>query len=247
MEKYELLKDLISKSNKILFFTGAGISTNSGIPDYRGPKGIWKIREPVYFQEFITSDEKKIEYWQYKLENYNLFKNAKPNKAHKALVEFERKKKLLAIVTQNIDDLHSISGNSSEKIIELHGTNSKAECLKCNKIIPIDLPIEFFRKTGKPPKCECGGYLKPAVVMFGQSLPQRELSLAFEMARNCDLCISIGSTLQVQPAALVPYEAYKLSKPYVIINKGETAHDKIATIKIEDDVEKILSDLVSCL
>lgn len=241
MEKsIKRLKNLIEKSNKILVFTGAGISTSSGIPDYRGPHGVWKTRQPVLYQEFISSEEKRLEYWEYKLEGYETFKNAKPNKAHLSLVELEKQGKLLALVTQNIDGLHQAAGHNIDKIIELHGTNSKAECLNCAKIIEIDGLMEEFRKTRKPPKCKCGGYFKPAVVMFGQSIPQDKLYKAFNMAAGCDLVISIGSTLQVEPAASIPLAAYQRGVTYVIINLGETAHDSIANLKIESDAVTIL-------
>lgn len=243
-EKIKKLKDLIEKSNKILVFTGAGISTGSGIPDYRGPHGVWKTREPVFYQDFIASEEKKIEYWEYKLQGYETFKTAKPNEAHLSLVELEKREKLLVLVTQNIDGLHWAAGHNIDKIIELHGTNSKAECLSCAKIIKIDAPMEEFRKTRKPPKCECGGYYKPAVIMFGQSMPQDKLYKAFNMAAECDLVISIGSTLQVEPAASVPLSAYQRGIPYIIINMGETAHDGIANLKIESDATTILPQVI---
>ncbi len=244
-EKILKLRTLINNSKKILFFTGAGISTNSGIPDYRGPNGVWKIKEPVYYDEFLESDEKKIEYWSFKLEAYNYFKNAKPNRAHYAIVELERKGKVIGVVTQNIDGLHLKSGLEPSKIIELHGTNSKAVCLKCKSKIEIEKALEEFKKSGNPPLCnECGGYLKPAVVMFGEPLNQNDLNKAFLWAKECDLCVAVGSTLVVQPACYVCYEAYLNGKPFVIINKGETLYDKIATVKIEDDAEKILSEVM---
>jgi len=239
------LKDLVNKSNKILFFTGAGISTNSGIPDYRGPKGIWKIREPVYFNEFIENDEKKTEYWNYMLEGRSFFNNAKPNKAHYAIVEFEKLNKLIGVVTQNIDNLHIKAGTSKEKLIELHGNNSTAICLNCNRLFDTNLILKEFEKTKLPPKCSCEGYLKPNVVMFGETLDSYKLSQAFKLAEECDLCIAIGSTLSVQPASLVCYRAWEKGKPYAIINHGKTEHDNLSTLKIEDDIEMVLSDLIS--
>lgn len=242
-DKIKQTAKLIKKSKKILFFTGAGISTGSGIPDYRGPKGIWKIREPVYYHEFLSSDEKKIEYWEYKADSYYYFKNAKPNEGHLAIVEFEKKGILEGVVTQNIDGLHIKAGNSPKKVVELHGTNSKAVCLNCNNEMDIEKPINEFKQTKRPPRCSCGGYLKPDVVMFDQPLNPVVLQKAFSMAHSCDLCISVGSTLLVQPAASIPYEAYLRKIPYIIINLGKTQHDNIATIKIEADSSQILNKL----
>jgi len=241
LDKIKIFKEMIENSKNIMFFTGAGISTNSGIPDYRGPNGMWKVREPVYFDEFINSDLKKIEYWDYILEGRKFFRDAKPNRAHYAIVEIEKKDKLLGVVTQNIDGLHLKAGISKEKLIELHGNNSKAVCLLCSKLYDIDVVLEDFKNNRLPPKCFCGGYIKPDVVMFGESLDIKKLSDAYRMAEDCDLCISVGSSLVVQPASLIVIRAWEKRKPVVIINIGKTEYDEIATLKIDDDVEKILS------
>jgi len=241
MDKVKILKEMIEKSNKILFFTGAGISTNSGIADYRGPNGIWKVREPVYFDEFLGSDFKKIEYWDYMLEGRKFFKSAKPNRAHYSIVEIEKRNKLLSVITQNIDGLHLKAGTSKEKLIELHGNNSKAICLSCKNLYDIDDVLKKFQENRVPPKCHCGGYLKPDVVMFGESLDTKKLSDAFRIAEDCDLCISIGSSLFVQPASLVVLRAWEKRKPLVIVNIGDTEYDEIATLKINYDCEKVLA------
>ncbi|MBI4801283.1 MAG: hypothetical protein HY796_02055 [Elusimicrobia bacterium] len=243
-ENLEQLKKLIQKSGRILVFTGAGISTGSGIPDYRGPDGIWTKREPVLFQEFLDSEEKRKEYWQYKADTFEAFKAARPNDAHKALVRLEKLGKLQAVVTQNIDNLHRAAGTSNGKLIELHGTALCAECVACYDWTPMAAALGRFLAGGKPPKCSCGGYLKPAVVMFGESLPQAELGLAFKAAKNCDLVISIGSTLSVEPAASVPLSARADGKPYAIINRGPTAHDRAAVVKIDADAVQVLPELI---
>lgn len=237
------LKELIEKSGRILVFTGAGISTVSGIPDFRGPDGLWAGRKPVKFREFMDSAEKKVEYWQFKADTFEAFKAARPNDAHNALVRLEKSGKLQAVVTQNVDNLHRAAGTSNEKLIELHGTAMCAECVTCFDWSPMAAALARFLDSGKPPRCVCGGFLKPAVVMFGESLPQAELGLAFKAAGNCDLVISIGSTLSVQPAASVPLSAREAGKPYAIINRGGTAHDRSAMIKIDDDAVKILPQL----
>lgn len=240
----EALKKLIHKSGRILIFTGAGISTGSGIPDYRGPEGTWTKREPVLFQEFVDSEEKRAEYWRYKADTFEAFKAARPNDSHKALVRLEKSGRLEALVTQNIDNLHRAAGTSNEKLIELHGTALCAECMECFDWSPMTVALGRFLDSGKPPRCACGGLLKPAVVMFGESLPQAELGLAFRAAQNCDLAISIGSTLSIEPAASVPLSARAAGKPYAIINRGETAHDRAALIKIDADAARVLPELI---
>lgn len=240
----EVLKGLIDKSRKILVFTGAGISTGSGIPDYRGPDGTWTKREPVLFREFLDSEEKRIEYWRYKADTFEAFKAARPNGAHLALVRLEQSGRLEAVVTQNIDNLHRAAGTSNEKLVELHGTALCAECMDCFDWSPMAAALGRFQDSGKPPRCSCGGLLKPAVVMFGESMPQAELGLAFSAARNCDLVISIGSTLSVEPAASVPLSACAAGKPYAIINRGETAHDRAALLKIDADAAVVLPELI---
>lgn len=241
------LIDLIKNSNKILVFTGAGISTPSGIPDYRGPKGIWKIREPVYFDEFLNSDKKKIEYWDYKLETHGYFKNAQPNEAHSLIKKLNEKNKLLAVITQNIDRLHHKSGVESDRIIELHGNNLESVCLKCGKVDNIDKAIEYFKINRKPPLCECGGYLKPNVVMFGEPLDNVLLSKSYKLAEECDLVIAMGSSLKVYPAANIPLIAKENGAKYVIINMGETEQDNYCDLKIDHDVAEISKYIIERL
>jgi len=245
MEKeIKKLKELIGRSGKILVFTGAGISTGSGIPDFRGPDGVWKKQEPVLYSEFMESEAKRVEYWRYKAGTFEAFKAARPNEAHKALVRLEKLGKLAALVTQNIDNLHRLAGTSNAKLIELHGSGLCAECVECYEWSHMAAAIGKFLSTGKPPKCACGGFLKPAVVMFGEAMPQAELGSARRAAAGCDLVLAIGSTLSVEPAASVPLSARADGKPYAIINRGPTAHDASATIRIEGDAAEILPLIV---
>lgn len=239
----EALKELIGRSSRIMVFTGAGISTGSGIPDFRGPDGLWAKREPVQYGEFMKSEEKRSEYWRFKADTFESFKAARPNEAHKALVRLEKSGKLEAVVTQNVDNLHRAAGTSNGKLIELHGTALCAECLECGDWSPMAAAVGRFLDSGKPPKCACGGLLKPAVVMFGESMPQAELGLAFKAAENCDLAISVGSTLSVQPAASVPLSVRAAGKHYAIVNKGATAQDWAAGIKIDGDAAQVLPEL----
>ena len=234
----------VKRVERVVVFTGAGLSTASGIPDFRGPKGLWKRRQPVYFQDFIASEEARVEHWDYKLEAYSAFRDAKPNAAHKALVDLEQMGKLDMLITQNIDGLHEAAGNDPARIIELHGSNRWMECLDCAKRFEPGPLFEQFSQTRKPPVCACGGFLKAATVMFGQPMPQQALQRAMVTARDADFLIAAGSTLEVEPAASVPMAGAANGVPYAVINQGRTAHDGVATFRFEGDVTKILPAIV---
>lgn len=240
VSKTTAFADLLRKSERVLVFTGAGISTGSGIPDFRGPQGVWKKRQPVYFQDFVASEDSRIEHWDYKLEGWEGFKNARPNAAHDALVSLEKTGKLLLLVTQNIDGLHHAAGQSPEKVIEIHGTNRLVECLECGELSDPDPAFADFKKNRRCPRCRCGGFLKAATISFGQAMPQEKLGRALEAAGEADLVVAAGSSLSVEPAASIPLSAARRGTPYVIINQGETAHDELATLRIEGDVSVIL-------
>src|ERR1051325_3284275 len=182
----KLVKHL-RQSRRMLEFTGAGISTGSGIPDFRGPGGVWERRKPVYYQDFMTSEAARVEHWDYKLEGWDGFRNAEPNAVHHAIVRLERAGKLLMVVTQNIDGLHSLAGTSPERLVELHGTNLLVECVSCRARTDPSPHFEFFRAHRQPPLCECGGFLKPATISFGQSLEPETLERAGQAAMKADL------------------------------------------------------------
>jgi NAD-dependent deacetylase len=235
------LVEYIQNAERILIFTGAGVSTASGIPDFRGPDGVWKTRRPVYYQDFMTSEEARIEAWDQKLEGWAAFENARPNAVHKAVVKLERSDKIECVITQNIDGLHTRAGTSPERLIELHGTNAEVECQTCGKRSDPERHYAAFRRTKKPPMCECGGYLKSATISFGQLLIEADLHRAATAAVNADLAISLGSTLSVYPAASFPLMAAERGAPYVIINQGKTDHDSYPdlALRLEGDVTKI--------
>ena len=232
---------LLRKARKILVFTGAGISTDSGIPDFRGPDGVWKRRQPVYYADFMRSEAARIEHWEYKLEAWPAFQAARPNATHEAAVRLERAGKLRAVVTQNIDGLHSRAGTSAERLVELHGTNSFVECQSCRKLSEPAPHFDFFRQTRRPPVCECGGFLKPGTISFGQNLRPEVLAQAEKMAAEADLAVALGSTLSVYPAANIPLLAAAKGAPYVIINRGPTDHDELpqVTLRLEGSVAEI--------
>ncbi len=238
---FERFVELLAQAERVLAFTGAGVSTGSNIPDFRGPDGVWRTRAPVALPEFVRSEEARIEYWSWKLEGYSAFRDAPPNPAHRALVELERLGKLEAVVTQNVDGLHRAAGTSQEKLVELHGTNSEAGVRE-----PVARALDDFAKTGRPPRCtRCDGLMKPGVVMFGQALAGSDLKRAREAARNADFVMALGSSLVVTPAADVPLVALRRRVPYVIVNRGATPHDVLATLTIDDDVAQVLPAAVA--
>lgn len=240
------LTELLRAANEILLFTGAGISTPSGIRDFRGPKGIWKERQPVYYDQFMSSESARIEYWDYKAETWPAMRDAVPNAVHAALVELEQAGKLLMVVTQNVDGLHSRAGLSREKLIELHGSNWLVECQTCHEESDPDPHFQHFQRTGRPPVCHCGGFLKPATISFGQSLRASDLKAADQAARDADLVIALGSSLSVYPASEVPLIAARRGVPYIVINRGPTDHDEFTevSLRLEGDVLDIFPPAV---
>jgi NAD-dependent protein deacetylase/lipoamidase len=242
------LVELLGGARRILVFTGAGISTGSGIPDFRGPNGVWQKRQPVYYNEFLASDEKRREYWEYKLEGYPLFCAARPNATHEAIVRLEKLGRVQAVVTQNIDGLHQAAGSSEERVVEVHGTNAWCECVGCGARTEPAPAMAQFEKTRKVPTCAgCGGWLKAATISFGQALRPEVIDRGFAEAERCDLVLALGSTLSVHPAASIPLAALKRRVPYVVINRGETDHDELATLRLEGDVAAILPPAVATL
>ena len=242
----EPIVELLREARKILVFTGAGISTGSGIRDFRGPKGVWKTRQPVYYEAFLSSEAARVEYWDQKLEAWPSFRDAEPNAAHRAVAALEEKGKLRSLVTQNIDGLHAAAGISPEKLVEIHGTNRQVQCVSCGERTAPEAHMESFASTRKPPLCPCGGYLKPATISFGQSLRPEDLQRAGIAAGSCDLVVALGSTLSVHPAASFPLAAAERGAPYVIINRGETEHDShpAVTLRLEGDVVELFPPAV---
>jgi NAD-dependent deacetylase len=239
MNATDRLAELMRAAQRVLVFTGAGISTASGIPDYRGPQGTWKKRRPVYFQDFLRSAEARVEYWDYKLENWPTIRDARPNAVHAAVARLEEAGRLEMVVTQNIDGLHAAAGTSPERLVEIHGKDSVVACLICGAESEPGPHYESFLRTREPPTCsDCGGWLKAATISFGQALRPEDTARALEAARRCDLVIALGSTLSVHPAASIPLEAAARGVPYAIVNRGATDQDDLpfVTLRIEDDV-----------
>ena len=238
--------DFLHTARSLLLFTGAGISTNSGIRDFRGPQGVWKQYQPVYYQDFMNSEEARIRHWEYKLNGWESFRIAEPNDVHKAIVDLENDRRICAVVTQNIDGLHAKAGTARSLLVELHGNNLEIECQSCLKRSGPGPHYEHFKKTRLPPECECGGFLKPATISFGQNLRDNDMQRAVTAAQNADLVIALGTSLSVYPAASLTLLAAHRGVPYVIINKGVTDHDgeSAVSLRLEGDVSDIFPPAV---
>ena len=238
------LQHLIEKSNKLVFFTGAGISTNSGIPDFRGPKGVWKTATPIYFQDFISSKEKRIESWEKKFSNELSIDSAKPNIGHLKLAEIMNRKEGTHLITQNVDNLHQDSGIDNSKITELHGNATYAKCLDCSKKYELAFLKEDFLVTKEPPVCNiCGGIIKTATISFGQAMPEEEMITAQKVSIKSDLFICLGSSLAVFPAADLPLLAKETGANLVIINNEPTQMDHLSDLVINRDISEVLLEI----
>jgi NAD-dependent deacetylase len=219
----------ITSAGAIVFFTGAGISTESGVPDFRSPGGVWTKYQPVLFEDFLASESARIQHWQLKKATYELFKTVEPNSAHYAICAYEQRGQMLGLITQNIDGLHKLAGCSEAKLVELHGTDRMVTCLQCDKRYqPADV-YENLGETFTAPTCdECGGFLKSANVSFGQSMPVEAMRRAQAWSEQADIFIVLGSSLQVQPAASFPVIAKRAGALLAIINRDPTPLDEIA-------------------
>ncbi len=249
---------MLAASSRVVVFTGAGISTESGIPDFRGPGGLWTKVDPNDFtiDKFLSSGETRKKMWQ-RMREGGLMADAQPNLAHYAIVELEKMGKLRSVITQNVDHLHQKAGNREEIVYELHGNMQWLVCLECRKRYPIEIVKQNFPSPDDVPTCAaCGGILKPDVVLFGEALPQHTLMRASQEAQACDLLIVIGSSLVVYPAAYMPLYAKRSGAGIVIINNEPTEQDDMADVlinapagetmtKIIIKLKKIMKDMLS--
>ena len=239
-----MFNELILQGEAIVFFTGAGISTNSGIPDFRGPKGVWKTTQPIYFQDFVNSKEKRIESWERKFSNELNIHEAKPNLGHLKIAEIMSKRQSSHLITQNVDNLHQESGVSESQITELHGNATYAKCLDCQLRYDLAELKESFLSTKKPPQCNaCNGLIKTATISFGQPMPEEEMVIAQKKSISCDLFICIGTSLAVFPAADLPVLAKETGSKLAIINNEPTQMDHIADLVINRDISEVFSEI----
>ncbi len=246
MEETEQLARLIIQSRKVVVFTGAGISTESGIPDFRSPGGIWSRYDPEDFtiQKFMSGPGARKAIWNMSVEG-GLLTEAKPNPAHYAIAEFYQLGKLDCVITQNIDNLHQKAGVPGDRVFELHGNMEWVVCLSCRRRFPMSQVLQRIREGAEVPDCpECQGILKPDAVFFGEALPQETLQEAIRRAQNCDLFIVIGSTLVIYPAAYVPTYAREAGAKLAIVNLTETPLDHYAEVVIRGKAGEIMSKVM---
>lgn len=247
MSKIEVVSNIILQSKQIVVFTGAGISTESGIPDFRSPGGIWDRFDPNEFsyQNFLASEAAREKYWQFSKSLWPIIAEAKPNRGHYAIAELYRLGKLDCVITQNIDGLHQKSGVPEEKVIELHGTLKWVICLKCGRRYPRQQIQSRLESGEKVPRCDsCGGIMKPTTISFGQPMPERETHEARMRSATCDLFLVAGSSLVVYPAAHMPLVAKSNGAKLVIINLTPTPHDRYADVVIYEKTGQVLPQIV---
>lgn len=245
-EKIKRVASFLSEANSAVAFTGAGISTESGIPDFRSPGGVWAQNTPVYFDEFLRSADARYEYWRQKAQAHRDFAEAKPNAGHQALAAWETAGTLKGVITQNIDGLHQEAG--SQNVLELHGTARKIACLDCEAEFEVEPLLTAFHESDAVPPCEsCGGRLKHATVSFGQSLPQDVLATAAKWSQQADVMLAIGSSLVVTPAADLPRVAKESGGRLVIITRDETPLDGIADVVLNEPIGATLQAIEETL
>jgi NAD-dependent deacetylase len=239
------LHELIAAAKRIVAFTGAGISTESGIPDFRSPGGIWTKYQPIYFDDFMSSEEMRREAWRRKFATDETMLAAEPNAGHRALAKLVEQGKMSAIITQNIDGLHQRSGVPDQKIIELHGNTTYATCLDCGQRHELAPIRKAFLGKGELPLCEkCDGIVKTATISFGQAMPEIQMARAQDETTNCDLFMVLGSSLVVYPAAGFPRIAKRKGAKLVILNREPTDQDEDADLVIHAEIGPTLSRVV---
>lgn len=241
------LREFVNEANIVVPFTGAGISTECGIPDFRSPSGLWSRMKPIPFDLFMTSREMRDEAWRRRFAMDNHFAAAVPGRGHRALAALYRAGKVPAVVTQNIDNLHQISSIAAEHVVELHGNTTYAVCVDCAQRYELAwVKHQFNSNGGHAPECmECRGYIKTATVSFGQSMPEAAMRRADDLAVSCNLFLSIGSSLVVWPAAGIPLQAKRNGARLVIINREATEFDDIADLVIPQDIGDVLAAVVT--
>ena len=243
MEEIERLAQLIIESKKVIVFTGAGVSTESGIPDFRGPGGIWSRYDPEDFtiQKFLSGPAARKTIWKMSAES-GLLTEAEPNPAHYAIAELYQLSKLDCVITQNIDNLHQKAGVPEDKVFELHGNMRWVVCLSCRRRFPMPEVLQKIKEGIEVPDCpDCQGILKPGAVLFGEALPEETLWEATRRSQNCDLFIVIGSTLVIYPAAYMPTYAREAGARLAIVNLTPTPLDHYATVVIQGGAGEIMS------
>lgn len=240
------LRALVEDAHAIVPFTGAGISTECGIPDFRSPGGLWTKNQPIQFGDFVASQEMRDESWRRRFVMEESFARAKPGRGHRALASLYRAGKIPALVTQNIDNLHQDSGIPPRDVVELHGNTTYATCLDCAQRYELTWVKEKFDANGqRAPDCACGGFVKTATVSFGQAMPADAMERAEQLAKSCDLFLAVGSSLVVWPAAGFPLMAKRNGAALIIINREPTEFDELADLVVRNDIGDALAPFIT--
>jgi NAD-dependent deacetylase len=240
------LQEMIYEASTVVPFTGAGISTECGIPDFRSPGGLWTKNRPIPFDEFLASQEARNESWRRRFAMSDQFGDAKPGRGHRALASLYRVGKVPAVITQNIDNLHQSSGIASEHVVELHGNTTYAACLDCADRYDLSWVRQRMEAAnGCAPDCPaCGGFIKTATISFGQAMPDAAMQRAQDLALSCDLFLAIGSSLVVWPAAGFPLMAKRNGARLIIINREATEFDEMADLVVRQDIGTVLESFI---
>ncbi len=240
------LREQFAAADCILPFTGAGISTECGIPDFRSPGGLWSKNQPIPFDAFVASQEMRDEAWRRRFAMQDNFSKARPGRGHLALASLYRAGKAPALVTQNIDNLHQTSGVAAQHVVELHGNTTYALCLECGERYDLGWVKQHFEAQGeRAPDCSCGGFIKTATISFGQSMPAEAMQRAEQLTMQCDLFLAIGSSLVVWPAAGFPLMAKRNGAALVIINREPTEFDEFADLVVRQDIGDALGPFIA--
>lgn len=241
----ENLARLLGDARRIAILTGAGISTDSGIPDFRSPEGLWTRLAPVHFRDFTESAQARREAWRRRFASEKVLAQAKPNSGHRAVAALISCRAASAVITQNIDNLHQDAGVPAERVVEIHGNTRYAKCLNCGERIELAPIRAHFEKHGDPPNCRCGGMIKTATISFGQPMPETELKRAEVEAQTCDVFLVLGSSLAVYPAAGLPLLARRNGAKLIIINREPTALDGEAGLVVNGEIGSILPPIAA--
>lgn len=246
-DKIKMVAKKILDGGSNIIFTGAGISTESGISDYRSKGGIWDKFRPVYFDEFMTTKSAREEYWRRKQELLRELEGAQPNPAHIAVAELYDKGLVEWVITQNIDGLHQKAGMPEDRVIELHGNTLRIRCMTCGEVSPVEDALKRIDSGDKAPDCTCGGYLKPDTISFGQAMPVAEVEKSARLSRSADFFMVVGSTLIVQPASIMPIYAKEGGAFLAIVNLSETPCDSICDVLINRKAGEVLREIAGML
>ncbi|MEM7069086.1 MAG: Sir2 family NAD-dependent protein deacetylase [Pseudomonadota bacterium] len=237
-------RDLVEGASNIVILTGAGISTESGVPDFRSPGGIWEKFRIVQYGEYISSEEARIEDWHRRFFMKDQIGAVEPNVGHQKIADWMNSGKCSWLVTQNVDGLHQRGGAPAERVIEIHGNATTASCIACGLNHNMELCRQLFETTDKSPKCQsCGGIIKADIVMFGENMPKGKTNQAFELAETADLFLAIGTSLAVQPAAVLPLHAKRNGAKFAILNRDPTELDRFADCVVNDEIGKVLGSM----